>query len=207
MLKLQDKMNSIVHKEWRVQGWQFLRAAAIESAEGMEHVGWKWWKKQVMDIDQVRLELVDIWHFILSDKILSLHDYEVVAKDIKDAIDQKNDVIVFDGKEYLLGKLSLLEKFELTMGLSASRRVSIELFASMLVDVEMDWDDLIKMYVGKNLLNEFRQLNGYKTGEYIKIWNGKEDNVVLMEIMESVKVIDGDVILEKLQQEYSKLER
>jgi dimeric dUTPase (all-alpha-NTP-PPase superfamily) len=38
-------------------------------------------------------------------------------------------------------------------------------------------------YVIKNTLNGFRDNNGYNTGEYIKIWNDKEDNIIAMEIM------------------------
>ena len=45
------------------------------------------------------------------------------------------------------------------------------------------FDELFRHYVGKNVLNFFRQDHGYKTGEYIKIWNGKEDNEVLMDVL------------------------
>ena len=37
------------------------------TVELLDHFGWKWWKLQPGDLDQVRLELVDIWHFGLSD--------------------------------------------------------------------------------------------------------------------------------------------
>jgi hypothetical protein len=38
---------------------------------------------------------------------------------------------------------------------------------------------LYRLYVGKNILNQFRQDHGYKEGSYIKVWNGEEDNVVM----------------------------
>ena len=34
----------------------------------------------------------------------------------------------------------------------------------------------------KNVLNFFRQDNGYKDGSYIKLWDGKEDNQHLVEL-------------------------
>jgi hypothetical protein len=43
-------------------------------------------------------------------------------------------------------------------------------------------------YIGKNVLNRFRQDFGYKSGEYIKIWNGKEDNEVLVELCATLNV-------------------
>ena len=66
MLRLQDDMNTRIHPEWRAQGNAWYRAIWVESAEMLDHYGWKWWKQQTPDLEQVRLELVDIWHFGLS---------------------------------------------------------------------------------------------------------------------------------------------
>jgi hypothetical protein len=33
------------------------------------------------------------------------------------------------------------------------------------------------------VLNNFRQDHGYKTGEYRKLWNGREDNEHLVEVL------------------------
>ena len=46
--------------------------------------------------------------------------------------------------------------------------------------------DLFKLYMGKNVLNTFRQNHGYKEGTYKKIWNGEEDNVVMQRLLEKV---------------------
>ena len=45
--------------------------------------------------------------------------------------------------------------------------------------------DLFTWYIGKNALNNARQALGYKAGTYQKIWDGKEDNVYLVEIINS----------------------
>jgi dimeric dUTPase (all-alpha-NTP-PPase superfamily) len=66
MLELQNAMNTRVHNEWRDQGFEWYRAIWIESAELMDHYGWKWWKHQKPDVEQVKLELIDIWHFGLT---------------------------------------------------------------------------------------------------------------------------------------------
>lgn len=53
---------------------------------------------------------------------------------------------------------------------------------------------LFESYVGKNVLNKFRQDNGYKEGTYIKIWkDGREDNEHLMDYMREVDVKDDSV--------------
>ncbi len=40
----------------------------------------------------------------------------------------------------------------------------------------------VSSYVGKNVLNFFRQDHGYQDGSYAKEWGGKEDNEHLVEV-------------------------
>ena len=51
-------------------------------------------------------------------------------------------------------------------------------------DIEMTFESLYVSYVGKNVLNFFRQDHGYQNGTYRKTWGGKEDNEILVEIIE-----------------------
>ena len=56
----------------------------------------------------------------------------------------------------------------------------------------MSLDDLYVAYVGKNVLNFFRQDNGYKEGTYIKNWAGREDNEHLVELVQQLDTAAGD---------------
>ena len=47
----------------------------------------------------------------------------------------------------------------------------------------LTFDELYGTYVAKNVLNVFRQANGYGSGEYRKIWGGREDNQHLSELV------------------------
>jgi hypothetical protein len=49
--------------------------------------------------------------------------------------------------------------------------------------IGMKFDQLYIAYVGKNVLNFFRQDHGYQDGSYHKQWGGKEDNEHLVEIV------------------------
>jgi hypothetical protein len=56
----------------------------------------------------------------------------------------------------------------------------------------MQLPELYGMYIGKNILNRFRQNNGYKSGEYRKLWQGREDNEHLVELLEELSgVVEG----------------
>ena len=79
------------------------------------------------------------------------------------------------------------------VGLASAKRSSLSLFEALLHDCEMEWNDLFKHYVGKNVLNVFRQDHGYKAGTYIKIWEGREDNEHLVDVLEIVDLESANV--------------
>ena len=186
MLSLQASMNAKVDENWVAARYPYLRAVAIEGAEAIEHHGWKWWKKQDKDLPQLQMELIDIWHFILSEVLLrSAHS----DKDPKQALDDAFSVangqtsLDFDGQTYIFAELELVSKLELLIALSVVRRIDLALFAAIMVDCDLSWTELFRQYVGKNVLNMFRQDNGYKEGSYKKIWREREDNEYLVEII------------------------
>src|SRR3546814_2425174 len=105
MLKLQDRLNSIINPQWISGGSRFLRAAFVESAEALEHHGWKWWKKQTIDLPQVQMELVDILHFYLSHTLVSAGGSAADAALLLVADLASPDAIVLDGRPYRLSEL------------------------------------------------------------------------------------------------------
>ena len=45
---------------------------------------------------------------------------------------------------------------------------------------------LFRQYLGKNVLNFFRQDHGYREGSYRKLWGGREDNEHLLELLPTI---------------------
>ena len=181
MLEMQDAMNARVNPDWRKAGNAWYRAIWTECAEMLDHYGWKWWKHQQPDLEQVQLELVDILHFAMSDYLLRDDDVAAVAARIEAELGdprQQQDLCV------------AIE----TMAQSTIARQSMHFsdFASIMILLEMDFDALYRSYVGKNVLNFFRQDHGYKDGSYIKVWQGREDNEHLVEIVNSLDSTHAD---------------
>jgi len=174
MLQMQDDMNTKVHPQWREQGFSWHRAIWVELAEMLDHYGWKWWKHQEPDMEQVHLELIDIFHFGLSARLVSGQDVAEIAADIEKGLNQP------------LIQATFAETIEVMVSNTlATKNFDVTTFAGLMEQTELSFDELFRHYVGKNVLNFFRQDHGYKTGEYIKIWNGKEDNEVLMDVLRS----------------------
>jgi len=189
MLSLQMSMNAKVDPDWLAARYPYLRAVAIEGAEAIEHHGWKWWKKQEKDLPQLQMELIDIWHFILSEILLrNSGNVDASLAALMMLLDSANTqkIIDFDDQQYSIDELDLLTKLELLIALSVVRRIELSLFQSIMSKCQIGWLDLYRQYVGKNVLNMFRQDHGYKDGSYQKIWNGREDNEYLVEIIDSL---------------------
>ena len=181
MLDMQDAMNARVNPDWRRAGNAWYRAIWTECAEMLDHYGWKWWKQQQPDLDQVRLELVDIMHFAMSDYLLAGDDNAAVAQRICDELStpaQNADI------------RSAIETLAQTT--IARQSMHFSDFANVMHLIDMDFEDLYRIYVGKNVLNFFRQDNGYKEGSYIKIWQGREDNEHLAELMQALDSSSSD---------------
>ena len=66
----------------------------------------------------------------------------------------------------------------------------------------LNLDSLYKLYIGKNILNQFRQDHGYKEGSYIKEWNGEEDNVTMQRILDHTPQISPEELYRKLEEAY-----
>lgn len=173
MLTLQHRMNSKVHPDWVQQHFAWYRALWIECAELMEHYGYKWWKQQQPDLEQVRLEVIDIWHFGLSALLSGGEPPAAVAERIEDELADYR----YQGGD-VRSATEALAAHALT-----TREFSVTLFWELLHATGLDFDQLHRSYVGKNVLNFFRQDHGYQQGTYRKLWAGREDNEHLVELL------------------------
>lgn len=197
MLDLQDAMNTKVNANWKSQGYEWYRAIWVECAELLDHYGWKWWKKQSPDTEQVALELIDIWHFGLSILLQSGLSIDQATAKIKSELK-----ISTDEKDFRLD----LEKFASATLLD--KQFHLGLFGRLMAGVDMSFDQLYRGYVGKNVLNFFRQDHGYKDGTYKKHWfDGREDNEHLVESIQSLDASSAsfkDDLYQALVVRYSK---
>ncbi len=173
MLELQDAMNSKVNPDWRNADFEWYRAIWMEASEMLDHYGWKWWKKQTPDVMQVKLEVVDIVHFALSIRLQQQSSLEDIATGINN--DMENSMQAEDIRKTIecLALLTLTDQ-----------GAHFSFIAGIMKFMEMPFDELFEIYIGKNVLNMFRQDNGYKEGSYQKTWAGREDNEHLADILQ-----------------------
>ncbi|MDJ0882176.1 MAG: dUTP diphosphatase [Gammaproteobacteria bacterium] len=198
MLELQNEMNRWVHQDWANQGFEFYRAIWVEASEMLEHYGWKWWKHQQPDMPQVKLEVIDIVHFSLSIELQKETNLSVIAEKVASAFNAPRHTSDIKTAIELLAMETIQDKDS-----------HFDIIAGLMQHLQMDFAELYERYVGKNVLNIFRQDHGYKTGEYIKMWNGREDNEYLEDILEELNVNSAsyrDDVYSSLSSRYSELQ-
>lgn len=194
MLALQNQLNIKIHPQWHAQKFPWSDAIMVEGTEALEHYGWKWWKQQLPDLPQVRIELVDIWHFALSIFL------EKNAADVQRAASDLLNYLEMSALPNRATHSSARENLRAIVAAAASGKGHFNgaAFVALLQATDLGWDQLHKTYIAKNVLNTFRQDHGYKEGTYQKMWNGQEDNVALEQLM----VLKPDATPEQL---YDKL--
>ncbi|MDA8691907.1 dUTP diphosphatase [Candidatus Pseudothioglobus singularis] len=210
MFLLQMQLNNQTNGQVWIKGYtkenrqiSWYRGIYMEVAEAIDSFNWKHWKNidDEPDWDNIRVELVDIWHFVMSESI-RINDQSYANKhlDMKAKGDYDTDTLI-----------SLLEKMlKLSVVSSIDKEINnireiTDTFFIIISHLDIDVENLYKRYVVKNQLNTFRQQNGYKDGSYIKIWGGVEDNVVAFDIMNMNPKITPTELYDKLDSAYSKL--
>jgi len=220
MLELQQQLNDATNGS----GWEdgvtknnkpidWRRCMHLELAELIESYPWKHWKNidAQPDYENIKIETVDIWHFIMSEalriyKTDSLGDIQKLSSDIT-SMPKYQKFISGETQNKLdnYEQIAVHEQMYKALFCDQSIDTIINQFFDIATVAKLNLEELYALYIGKNILNQFRQDNGYKDGSYIKVWNGKEDNVVMQEILENDANIAPKELYKELERHYKSL--
>ena len=217
MLQLQAQLNEAtngpdwvngVTKNAKVINWS--RCIYMECAEMVDSFSWKHWKNidAQPDWDNLQIEVIDVWHFIIS---LGIENYSKMLKgnieELAINISQMDsfskieiETTTFTSQDEVISKVENIMSLVLSKG-ELDLDALISEFFDLTIMSGLNLQTLYKLYVGKNILNQFRQDHGYKDGTYIKMWDGVEDNVIMKHIWE----YNSDIKPEALYKELTKL--
>ena len=214
MFLLQKKLNDStngnnwelgVNKYGKEINW--LRCIHMEVAELIESTPWKHWKNinANPDMNNIHVELVDIWHFLMS--------YILQETNVPKAVSLVNTHCIYEAAQNIDVNLIIKESEKLSyiaLAIETKNMPSfsgierfIEQFFRACKSAGLSFSWLQKLYIGKNCLNQFRQDNGSKEGTYKKVWNGSEDNVVMVELLKTIEDVSFDELYEQLKLKYN----
>ena len=217
MLQLQQQLNDATNGENWEEGltknnksinWK--RCIYMECAEMVDSFAWKHWKSisAEPDFENLQIEVVDVWHFVMSLALETFRknrmgDVVILAQQIAD---MDNYALLYDETEGFASEKLILIQVESVMRDSLEINLSLTKllfdFFELVRMSNLDINTLYRLYVGKNILNQFRQDNGYKDGSYIKVWNGEEDNLVMKRIWEENGELKPEALYKALQEKY-----
>ena len=191
MVRLQHNLNLSILNNWyrKIDFYKVYTAIHQEVSELIDTFEWKWWKKQKTDIEKRKLELVDVWHFILSYWLLTCrHSNEKVVDSATELIYSCLMSATPIKKEEALPKILQIDLYFHPNINNPTLATTTFLSIVLTPDVSgfNDYEDFVKYYFAKNILNMYRQERGYKTGRYVFELIKFEDNDALISILKEV---------------------
>ena len=231
MAETQDKTNQKMFGEnWvdmKPYELPYFRATLVEAVEAIAERGYKWWKKDSCNFDHLKMELIDMLHFVLSDEIRRYKNIPTLVanyeRDSKRPIELKAigrfaDVLAFNQYGFKVDstnpKISRVDDLKIAFHFNdlceqliftslVDGVSNIHILALLFEILDMDASEVALQYIAKNVLNHFRDDNGQKTGAYYRMWDGIEDNEVLMDFTRDNPEADRSEIYSFLCKRYT----
>lgn len=217
MANMQVELNNATNGDEWIHGYNnsgrdinWMRCARMELNEAIDQsLSWKHWKdvgkeqySYLNDSSEhnLKIELIDTWHFILSEAIAKGWVDELIKifnslYSGKYNLNKKELVIAIEDVQKLTFEYEYYESID-------NFRELLRAFIILLLS-QISFDELYKTYILKNVLNLFRQNNGYKDGTYKKIWNNREDNEYLNDYVKNSKDINLQTVYKYLEEKYN----
>ena len=164
MVYSQNELNKLtIGEKWRYESYgdkpmDWDKAIRIELAEYEDSFDWKWWKSGHDNIANAKMELIDVLHFAISRSLTN-----TVKADLIDSLSESYD-------ERFKGFYNTSDLYE------NSENFYHKLFG-LFNKHNMDIEGIYRLYMQKNLLNIFRQKNGYVEGTYDKVFISYHNNI------------------------------
>lgn len=180
MVELQHQFNKKIDENYLDKDFNWNSAIIAESGELLDSLGYKWWNQQTPDMDNVKVEAIDLLHFVISEAIQDFYRPKYMEHIVIENTYKDFEAYFTENEQY--DNFTILSLETLIGHLNYDQYDRFFIMKKIFKSLEMSNEDVYIAYIVKNCLNKFRQDNGYKDGSYIKDWNGKEDNVIAYEI-------------------------
>jgi hypothetical protein len=203
LLNCQNRLNiAVIGADWLQQDLNFSPAGAQECSEGIDHLAWKWWKKSKVDVEAAKMEVVDLLHFHLSNMLV-----EIAASGNNDAASCALRETLAARNAAYLSSLDAIRFFQMLQNQFYRGTADFGCIITLFERLGGTEEGLIELYYQKAVLNLFRARNGYKTGEYIKMWAfQREDNEFIPALSEGINfLMDGaeNTLYARLEEKYA----
>lgn len=203
MLDTQRLVNeATIGQDWVARAPNFYLAMQQECAEGIDHLGWKWWTKQEPNNEAARMEVIDVLHFVLAAAMARGYgERSMSPQELADELRREWNCrflpFVMDAQKFQPKLMQPTSLFSLVSTMAGLQLNPFGMTFTLAESLGMGFNDVYRLYSGKAVLNLFRQRNGYRNGTYQKMWRHDghlvEDNAVLQnELMPKIDWEEDD---------------
>lgn len=194
--KKSDPKNPDWKKERTVIDYKL--ASVIELFELVESAPWKWWKGGTTDHWNIKIEAIDMLHFLSSNISLYNNLKSEDEEKILGFLETENITanIFKDGS--VDNPIDRNKAFSILKDI-VNNEESFEMINSVMKDSGLSSNEISAIYISKYALNEIRWENGYALNEYKKMKDGYTDENGL-----EVDGVEDNVFLKGLVDNFEK---
>jgi len=187
MFNIQYQLNTNTYdsawiEKGRSEEFDYLMAAVDEVHEFLRSIPFQWWTKDKPDRQNQVTELVDAWHFLMSQCIIDNMTIDPAAA-VERAVTSTYNAYFYTTAYGELREQTVKRQAKALVVECYLHRQYIQEFFKLCAMANVSLQLLYARYVAKATLNKFRVENGYKKGTYLKIWqigsDKGEDNYFL----------------------------
>ena len=210
LISLQKMLNDVVDPDWIQNLLDWKLAIQLETAEAVDSLDWKWWKKGKDDWINFEVEMIDMFFFTLA-KIIETNQEQafktiMISYMVAEKTENNNTKIIRDNKLSKQVQEFIRETYSSTLSIN-QYLLLMSHWVKIWKMLGNDFEYLFKLFKVKYLINIFRQSHGYKEGTYIKIWGDLEDNKAALMLVKDIPYDSNfdNVLMNKLEEEYIKV--
>jgi len=191
MFKEQDALNQQLSSYWyKEPKFNYPRAIVMELAELIDCFNWEWWKNKDVNTKNIIIEVVDVWHFLISwllqqEYYFANKSLDLIAEQVHYFYDKVSYTTNPESEYYYEDVIQLAEEM-MEYALSGDICRATKTFFSICFVLKIDLQYLFSIYLGKRVLNDFRWDCKKKYGFYDKYWCGTEDNFILLYCIDKI---------------------
>lgn len=172
--------------------------------EGIGSTDFEHWKPSKEDLENLKVEMVDTGHFIASYIIAKenpiycakffTHVFNTMEVSLNGSTINNFNLNnwKFSLKNFVL-KFLTIDMNGCNIWVDAELKDLAEKFGYLLLKSGLNVDEFSRRYFIKNTLNLCRQHLGLADGDYVKVYQGQEDNVHIERIAQEIEARDGDL--------------
>jgi len=211
IIELQKTLNIKVDPNWMQSKLNWKLASLLETAEAIDSLDWKWWKKTKNDWLNLEIEMIDIFFFNLAKMIETGQEQQFKIILIQQMVIDKQEekTIKKINRDDVLAKQVITKLSEKLVNsiMYEQSVITLVLWFDIWKSLGNNVETMLKLYKLKYTLNIFRQNNGYKEGTYIKMWDGLEDNKRALEIALNINYDENynDNLMMSIENYYQKM--